>query len=321
VEIFKLWSESNPDSLKTLKPNIGLRDWDELGKEEKNNIWLIMQNKNWFTKSFQIYETIIQLNEKYKYKCFGTNLLSHGGPHYYATGGRDNCCNECAFKDFDRIFFNEKQDVVFETISIFSKLFINKGYFYDNNGIIKDEITKDSLDKAYSRFDQLAYALNDIFNQYGINVILIRTEFILKQDEKITKDIYEPVLNFLSNPKWDKVTEALRNGFLQYQMNNPDSYSSCITYGINAIQAYLQIIVFGDVGKGDIKDLLITAQTKNLIPNDKFSHIIFKDLEAFFMSERQLKGTPHPSKEYATEKNARLLLNLVMVFLQHCIQV
>ena len=39
------------------------------------------------------------------------------------------------------------------------------------------------------------------------------------------------------------------------------------------------------------------------------------------MSERQLKGTPHPSKEYATEKNARLLLNLVMVFLQHCIQV
>jgi hypothetical protein len=35
------------------------------------------------------------------------------------------------------------------------------------------------------------------------------------------------------------------------------------------------------------------------------------------MGERQETGDPHPKKEYATERNAKLVLNLAMIFLQH----
>lgn len=35
--------------------------------------------------------------------------------------------------------------------------------------------------------------------------------------------------------------------------------------------------------------------------------------------ERQSTSNAHPKREYAIEKNARLVLNLVMIFIQHCI--
>lgn len=38
------------------------------------------------------------------------------------------------------------------------------------------------------------------------------------------------------------------------------------------------------------------------------------------MRERQEKGDPHPKLEYANEQNARLILNLSMVFIQHFMQ-
>ena len=54
--------------------------------------------------------------------------------------------------------------------------------------------------------------------------------------------------------------------------------------------------------------------------NDFFTKEIFKNIESIFARERQDKGNAHPKKEYATEKSARTLMNLSMIFLQHCIQ-
>ncbi len=57
-----------------------------------------------------------------------------------------------------------------------------------------------------------------------------------------------------------------------------------------------------------------------MIPDDKFTEQIFKNIESILMFEKQATADAHPKKEYATEKNSRLVMNLVMIFLQHCIQ-
>lgn len=75
----------------------------------------------------------------------------------------------------------------------------------------------------------------------------------------------------------------------------------------------------GKIGSGEISKLIPQAQAKNLIPPDVFTKEIFKTIESVLMRERQETGDPHPKKAYATDKNARMVLNLVMVFFQHCI--
>jgi len=62
------------------------------------------------------------------------------------------------------------------------------------------------------------------------------------------------------------------------------------------------------------------AQKKKLIPENSFTQKIFDNLESIFARQRQETSIAHPKKQYANEKNARLILNLAMVFLQHCIQ-
>jgi hypothetical protein len=112
----------------------------------------------------------------------------------------------------------------------------------------------------------------------------------------------------------------LRDAFAEYQQRTENGYSSCITHAVAALQGFLQILVSGKTGQGEIGDLIKTASKNNIIPNDEFSMRAFKDIESHLMKERQLTGDPHPKKEYANEKSARLVLNLLMVFMQHCIQ-
>jgi len=94
----------------------------------------------------------------------------------------------------------------------------------------------------------------------------------------------------------------------------------CYQYYLGT-SSLLQISVNGEIGKGDISQLIPKAQKEGLIPNDSFTKKIFENIESILMRERQKTSNAHPKKEYANEKNARLILNLVMIFLQHCIQV
>ena len=65
--------------------------------------------------------------------------------------------------------------------------------------------------------------------------------------------------------------------------------------------------------------MFIEAQKKDLIPKDSFTTKILKDITSILMEERQRSGDPHPKKEYANEKIAKLTLNLIMIFIQHCL--
>jgi hypothetical protein len=325
AEDFKTWSEINPKALEKINPKIGLREWDELTNDEKDKIFRYFYNKKWFHNDYEniVFHSIRNLNDLYKKQSFGIKTLEHNGPHY-SCGSLDSCCYDNASEDFLSIFRIQNQDVVYELLTLYAWQMIDFGILRRLNDAENEEIRKDEINRAYNcynnSFDKFALCFNDIFGQFGINVMLTRSGLIPRQDEKITKEIYEPVLMFLSDLKWESVNRDLKDAFKDYQLKTDKAYSSCVTHTISALQAFLQLIVNGKTGKGDISALIIEARKKKIIPDDKFTEQIFKNIESILMYERQATADAHPKKEYATEKNARLVLNLVMVFLQHCIQ-
>lgn len=319
MDDFKLWSETNPEILKMLRPDLGLRGWRQITNDEKIKIWQILENKKWFTPNVVIYNAIQNLNEKYKYHSYGIDTFNHGGPHYDGTNNIAECCKNKSFNDFRTAMFLPISGLWYETLTLYSRLLIKypPELFVELGRILKKD---EELKTDYSEFDRFALDFNDVCEHFGINILLTRSGLIPKQEEKITEQIYKPTIIVLSDKKWISVNQELEVAFKNFLLGTQEAYSATITHGVNTIQAFLQIVVNGETGKGDISKLIPQAQSNGLIPDDLFTIKIFKDLESFFMAERQETGNAHPKKEFATEKNARLLLNLVMVFLQHCIQ-
>lgn len=336
---FKLWSELNPKVKKELKPDFGLRSWNSLSSDEKYKIWKYLEwyffdkdiktkykgyyplRKIHYYKFFgepqenekkkkRIYFSIADLNHKYKAKSYAKNFLE------------DNTLNS-ACHDFYEIFMNQDENVVMELLSLYSFLLISeraKETIHKKKGESEEEYNQRLENWRWEEFDKFRKDLNEVFTDFGINLYLTRQGFAPRQEEKIIKEIYEPVLNYLSHSKWTEVSKILSDAFDEYRKNTPQGYSNCVTNVISAIQAFLQIVVNGKTGKGEISKLIPIAQKKKLIPDDFFTQKIFDNLESVFARQRQETGIAHPKKQYANEKNARLMLNLAMVFLQHCIQ-
>jgi len=316
--MFKFFSETNREAERFLKPDLGLRSWNDLSTDEKDKIWHHL--KQYFFVDIQkveryerrepylyeirrsyadrvgymeyrrnaivIVKSIVYLNEKYKAKSFAENYLKK--PDLDAA-----CC------DFYHIFMNQEEFVVIELLSFYAKFLLSQGCKF---------------------FDGFRERLNDVFLQFGIKYHLTRDGFIPRQEEKIIEEIYEPVLSCLRDPKWKEVSKILSDAFDEYRKNTPQGYSNCVTNTVSAIQAFLQIIVNEKTGKGEISKLIPEAQKRKLIPDDFFTKKIFVNLESILARERSDNGTAHPKKEYANEKNARTMLNLAMIFFQHCIQ-
>lgn len=300
--MFKLWSEINSKAKETLRPDLGIRPWGQLTDQDKEVIWQHFINKKWFRSEERTHGAVYSLDERNKARAFCNHILSHGGPHYYdPVHSLQDCCGKAAQMDFHHIFHQEHEDVIFELFSYYAV-----------------ELQNDSL-----RDESLTYfrnCFNDISDQFSLSVIMVEDSFVPRQDEKIIKETYEPVLNFLSDSKWKEVNNLLSDAFGDYRKNSPQGYSNCVTNIVSAIQAFLQIVVYEETGKGDISKLILEAQTKKLIPDNFFTKRIFKNLDSIIACERQKTSISHPKKQYANEKDARLMMNLAMVFIQHCIQ-
>ena len=338
---FKLWSELNKEASQHLKPDFGFRTWEELSESDKRKMWKNLEFKYFFDtkikadysntyaneKGFyydfhgegyeqdltrkRIGSTIWTLNDLYKAKSYARNFLES---RTYTE----------ACTDFYKIFIDEGEDVVFELLSIYAKHFIDEGEISANRLTKNDKestsaFKKREEEKIWETFDGFADDLNEVFSHFGISHYLTRLGFAPKQEEKIHQLVYEPVLKLLSNEKWKEVNQHLSDAFAEYRKNTPNGYSTCITHTVSAIQAFLQILILGKTGSGEISKLLVQGQKESLIPPDMFTKEMFKTIESVLMRERQEKGDAHPKKEYASERNARLILNLAMVFIQHCI--
>lgn len=338
--MFKLWSVTKPEIRILLKPDLGLRSWDDLTLDEKDKIWFnlidyffnvpkksdgtinheefVLQNTidNRYSIGYRqesIISSIKYLNETYMAKCFAP--LSLKSQYLGSYGNFPFVCI-----DFYNIFAKEKEDVVMELLSAVAFYYFKYATSRNNKIPKANYETQEEYEKRkFAIFDGFLEKLNEVFLQFGIKWILTRNGFIPRQDEKIIEEIYNPVLNYLSDPKWQKVNEILSDAFSDYRKNTPQGYSGCLTKTIAAVEAYLQILVESETGKTLLSDLISIAIKKEIIPNDVFTKTIFKNIESVFARERITTGDAHPKDEYATEKNARMILNLAMIFIQHCI--
>ncbi len=262
-------------------------------------------------KQKAVLNAIIYLNEAYRARSYAENFLENS-----------NLNSACL--DFYNIFMNNDEVVVLELISAYSKLLFlkSKNHEYVSKGEKEtdEDFKKRKTDTGYKMFDNFASQLNDVLEQFGVNYHLTRNGFIPRQDQKITQEIYEPVLNSLSDPKWKEANREFRDAFSEFQKKTPNGYSNSITHTVSALQAFLQILVHGKTSKGQISGLIPEAQKRGLIPDDSFSTKIFKNIESTLMEQRQATSDAHPKKEYANQKTALLVLNLSMIFLQHCLQ-
>lgn len=316
--MFELWSEKNGDAKKLLSPNLGLREWDDLTHEEKDKIWHHISywfepGKNDNLTKIRIILSVSKLNELHKSRSFAENFLR-------------NPSERNASQDFQHIFFNHKKDVVLELLSCFCKAILQErenkySGLYRSDFDSDEKFEKAVINWKHQIFDKFAERINNVFEHFGINLFLSRSGFIERQSEKITKEIYVPVLEFFSDKKWENVNRELADAFKEYQSKTESGYSNCVTHAFSSLQAYIQILVNGKIGSSEsIISLIKQAQEKGLIPNDKFTSEIFKNIDAILMRERGKTGDAHPKQEYANEKSARLVLNLIMIFFQHCMQ-
>ncbi len=333
MEQFNLWSDLDISALEELKPNLGLRKWSELVEFDKFKVWKNLSefffDNDKVQKAYQPYiisafggeaiekyqnaecveEAIQNLNQKYKVKSFAKVYFEV--PHLRSA---------CA--DFFYIFHKGTDNLFLELLSLYcdSMLRNQAKQIPERYSTESEENFDDRYQKQrWQRFDQFAIKLNDIINDFGVDIFLSRAGFVFKQDEKIIKNIYEPTLKFLSSSKWLEVDLHFRDSFYQYRLNTPQGFSNSITNTVSALQAFLQILVYGTTGSGDFATLISEAQKNKLIADDFFSKTALKNIISALMEERQETGIAHPKKEYADEKNARFILNLSMVFIQHCI--
>lgn len=169
--------------------------------------------------------------------------------------------------------------------------------------------------EKWKRFDGFSGRLSEVFEDFGINYKLTRLGFIHADEPEVVDKIYKPALKKLSDRKWSEVNRDLRDAFEALHKDNDGS--GAITHALSALQAFLQISVYGETGKGDTSKLINLAIKEKIVPNDDYSQKIIKDMNSFWAKERKEKGDPHPKKEYATKDQGKLVTSLIMVFIDH----
>jgi len=320
VPKFLVYGEKDQKIAETIQPNLGLRDWSELETEEKETALQQLKNGHWLKRnSEKTLDTIGYLNNKYLRLCPGKQLHKIT-PEYTSYGGLANLAEltQAAYEDFGIIFLKESSSaLVLTMLSRFAQSQID-GRKHDAAKKTKGKIRAGLVEDAFNKFDRFAKMLNHIFDQFSVNMKLTRSGLIPIQDEKITESIYEPTLQILADPKWKSVNESLKEVFEEFTNGN---YPEVITKAHSAVHSFLQIVV-GEEGKnakGEVRNLFGEAKRKGLIPVDRFSGPIIDDLQRFIVSERATNSTAKPTLTDATPSEALLVMNVVMVLLQHCL--
>lgn len=321
VPKFLLYGQNDSQIEEAIQPRPALRKWSDLETGEKEIALKYIINKGWLDKySKEILETIDYLNSVFLRQCPGKQLHKIKPENDYHGRGNEYERLEAAFLDFQHIFLNEKSEaMVLRMLSRFAQRHIDRlNLEWAENA--EDEKKKEkNITEAFKKFDRLANCLNHIFEQFSVNVQITRHGLIPKQDEKITDDIYEPTLKILADPKWKTVSNDLARMFADYRDEN---YPEVITKAHSAVQRFLQILVGeeGKSGKGEIGKLFGKAKQEGIIPVDRFTEPMINVIQGFLASERATKSIAKPTLKDTTPSDALLVMNVVMVFMQHCLQ-
>ncbi len=320
---FSLFGEKDSSVDESIQPALSLRDWGDLESEEKNIAFQEFCNNKWLdsVNAKEVLQTIEYLNSSFLRLCPGKRLHSiEPQSDYRGTRTNERERVEAAVLDFEHIFKTEKKDaLVMRMLSKFLNNFIDE-YSYRRAKEEKDkEKQKEHLGDAFRKFDWLANCINHLFEQFAVNQVVTRSGIVPRQDKTITEKIYVPTLQILENPKWESVSSDLSDMFSDYRDQN---YPEVVTKAHSAVQRFLQILV-GEEGKnskGEVGKLFKEAKRTGIISVNRFTESIINAIQSFLPSERAEKSTAKPSLKGATAIDALLIMNVVMVLLQYCLQ-
>jgi hypothetical protein len=321
VPEFHLYGQDDPSVEESIQPKLALRDWADLSKEDRGIAYQYVVNNGWLKDySPEILRTIAYLNEAFLRQCPGKNLHKIKPERHHHGGDNQHERGRAASADFEIIFLRERSDsMVLRMLSKFASCHITQHDLDAAKREADEGKRKTHVDSAFRNFDRLANCLNHIFEQFSVNQVVTRSGFVPRQDEKITTEVYEPTLRALSDPKWRAVSEDLAKMFEDYRDRN---YSEVITKAHAAVQRFLQIIAGeeGKSGKGEVGKLFQAAKAKGLIPVNRFTEPLVTVIQGYIVSERATNSTAKPTLKDATSSDAMLMMNVVLVFVQYCLQ-
>jgi len=302
IKKFKLWSDVSRQAKAILQPELELRAWNDLIREDKKKITRHLMNLGWIKDDGQLLVgVIIELNQMYKVNVYGKKTFEHFGPHRNSFGNYEKCCIEAATQDFVGILLSEEADAAIEVMSLYSRALIGRGAGDD-----------------FSELEKFCRAFNELAEQFSLNLRFSRQGPRIIQEKIVDNLVLEPIFTNLSGEEWEPVQSEFRDAMSEYRRATGKGYSASITHIVSAVQAYLQILINGNVGKDDISTLIAKGQKSGLIPDDQFSREVMGSIKSTLMELRQSHGNAHPKKEYANEQHVRLALNIAAVFIQHC---
>ena len=314
---FKLYGESDPEVEARIQPQLPLRRWNDLTTEEKRIAFQELRKAGWLDKySKEARWSVEYLNYGYLRLLPGKRLHNVLPAHR----GSDFEELEAGFLDFQDIFVDgEPGELVLRMLSAFASAHIDRMYLKQAKETENIEERIQLIEKAFVKYDRLAKLLNRIFEQFSINVMATRNGFVPRQDDEISRSIYKPTLKVLSDPKWESVSGHLGDMFQDYHARD---YPEVITKAHSVVQRFLQILVGeeGKSGKGELGRLFEKAKDEGVISDNRFTEPIVKAIQSFIVSERATNSTAKPALQMADSSDALLVMNVLMVFLQHCLQ-
>lgn len=317
---YQVYGENNETIRQNIQPSLALRQWADLSREEKVIALEELKRSSWLNDyNKEVLQTIDYLNYKFLRICPGKRLHKIQPESDYHGYGNESARMEAAIKDFEDIFVNsDSSSLVLVMLSKFAQSHIDT---YKYGLAVKSKNKKEGqkyTSEAFYNFDRLSNCLNLIFEQFYIDQLSTRGGLIPRQDQLITDRIYVPTMQALSDPKWQEVSQDLSEMFEDFRERN---YPETITKAHRAVQRFLQILTNeGKNGKGEVGKLFSKAKKEGLIPVNNFSEPIVNVLQSYIPSERATNSTAKPAVKEASPQDALLMMNVVIVFLQHCLQ-
>ena len=318
---FALYDESALQAAEMIQPSLALRTWSELLPSEKGTAWQQLRNLGWLDERDEVLGTIRYLNQKYLRACPGPKLhkIKPTTDSYGRGTNNRSELRAAALEDFQNIFVSKNNhELFYSMISKFAQLLIDDADYRQAEASAGDEQEK-KVQSAFRKFDAFARALNHIFEQFAVNMVLTRNGLIPMQDDRIIHDVYVPTLSALAAPRWKTVNDDLNKMFEDYRNGQ---YAEVITKAHSALQRFLQILV-GQVGKnakGELGKLFALAKQEGLMPADRFTEPMLAVFQSFVSSERARNSTAKPALSATKSSDALLVMNTVLILLQHCLQ-
>jgi hypothetical protein len=317
---FALYGENTPTFDDSIQPTLDLRSWTDVSIDERRIALQQILNRGWLTGTgtIQIIGAIAHLNTQYLRRCPAPNF--HSAPQKSdGYGGFDRATQDAAAQDFGRIFLEEDEPLVMRMVSKFAELLIDNFNFEQAKKTVNSGKRAEYVRDAFKDFDRFANCVNHVFEQFAVNQLLTRTGFIPRQDETIDQELYKPTLKALSDPKWRPVNEILAPMFEDFREGR---YPETITKAHSAVHCFLQILVGkpGTNAKGELGRLMKDAKIAGLLPSSRFTEPFLVNIQSFITSERATNSTAKPSLIPASSSDALLMMNMTLLFLQHCLQ-